>query len=108
MELFSGAVPVYILPPLISLFFSIILIFVVLARGRLQAENALFALICFIWALLYFVFISHHLFSDERLLLRIERTVHFFFVYVAAVNRVASSAESQRWTRRPFTTRPHW
>jgi PAS domain S-box-containing protein len=86
MELFSGTVPVYILPPLISLVFSIILIFVVLARGRLQSENVLFALICFIWAILYFVFISHHLFADERLLLKIERTVHFFFVYVAAVN----------------------
>ena len=88
MELFSGTVPVYIIPPVISLFFSVILIFVVLARGRLQAENVLFALICFIWALLYFVFISHHLVRDELLLLRIERTVHFFFVYVAAVNLI--------------------
>lgn len=86
MELFTGTVSVYILPPLITLIFSIILIFVVLARGRLKAENVFFALLCLIWGLLYFAFISHHLVRDEQVLLRIERTVHFFFVYVVPVS----------------------
>ncbi len=86
MEPMSSTVSVYILPPLISLLFSIILIFVVLARGRLRAENIYFALACLLWGLLYFVFISHHVVNDIDVIMKIERSVHFFFVFIAPVS----------------------
>ncbi len=83
---FSNALNIYIVPPLLSLVLGLTLAVISIAKGKLKAENVLFSLLCIWWSLLSPVFICHHIFrGNEELLLRIERSVHFFYVYLPPV-----------------------
>jgi two-component system, cell cycle sensor histidine kinase and response regulator CckA len=77
---------IFIIPPLLSLFVGLTLAGLSLFRSRRHTENLLFAIVCIWWSLLAPVFISHHLTSDTGLLLRIERSVHFFYAFNPAIN----------------------
>ena len=57
-----------------------------IAKGKLKQENILFSLMCIWWSLISPVFICHHIFRGNlELLLTIERSVHFFYVYLPPV-----------------------
>ncbi len=77
----------FIIPPLLSLVIGLMMAFTAVIRGRLSRENILFAVLCIWWSLLLPIFISHHLFwGRTELIMRIERTCHFFYVYLPALN----------------------
>ncbi|MBN2078750.1 MAG: SpoIIE family protein phosphatase [Spirochaetes bacterium] len=87
MDQLFQAQSVFIIPPVVSLAFGIAIALISLVKGRWRLENILFAVLCLWWSLLNVAFISHHLFrGNEELIMRIERVVHFFFVYLPAVN----------------------
>ncbi|HOD16061.1 MAG TPA: SpoIIE family protein phosphatase [Spirochaetota bacterium] len=89
MELIIPKFNIYIIPPLLSLVISLIIALLSVIKGKITRENMLFSLVCIWWSLLAPVFICHHLFRGEiDLLLRIERGVHFFYVYLPALNLV--------------------
>lgn len=77
----------FMLPPLISLVVAITLAGLSLIKGRVTGESILFALVCIWWALLAPVFISHFfLRGNFDAIMRIERTVHFFYVFIPFIN----------------------
>jgi serine phosphatase RsbU (regulator of sigma subunit) len=78
------------IPPVLSLLIGLPLAIISIVKGKLRRENVLFSLVCIWWScLLAPAFISHHLFrGDEKLLLQIERVIHFFFVYSPLVNLI--------------------
>jgi serine phosphatase RsbU (regulator of sigma subunit) len=87
MEFILEKFNVYIIPPLLSLVIGLIIAFLSVIKGKITFENILFSVVCIWWSLLAPVFICHHLFrGDIELLLRIERGVHFFYVYLPAIN----------------------
>lgn len=87
MEAYFSRLNIFIIPPLISLLFGITLAFLSIYRGKLKYENILFSIVCIQMVLLAPAFISHQLFKgNEELILKIERTIHFFYVYVSPVN----------------------
>jgi len=71
----------YIIPPALSLLTAYSLAFVAIAKDRFKSENILLALLCVWWTLVSWAFISHHLIEDWQTLLKIERFIHFFYVY---------------------------
>ncbi len=77
---------IYLIPPVLTLVVGLALAVMVVARGRFKGENVLLSLICIWWSMLAPAFISHHLFDDPALLLRIERSIHFFYVFIPAIN----------------------
>lgn len=77
---------IFIIPPVLSLLVGLTLAGLSLFRSQRNTENLLFAVVCIWWSLLSPVFISHHLTNDTGLLLRIERSVHFFYVFNPAIN----------------------
>ena len=77
---------VFIIPPILCLIVNLTLACLSLFRSRRKKENLLFAVVCIWWSLLSPVFISHHLTNDTDLLLRIDRSVHFFYVFNPAIN----------------------
>ncbi len=82
-----GNLNIYIIPPLLSLLVSLTIIYIAMFKGRLQSENVLFVILCIFWSLLSPVFICHQLFrGNEELILKIERVVHFFYVYTPVVS----------------------
>ncbi len=86
MESFFEKLNIYVIPPLLSLVMGVTLAVISIARGKLKQENVLFSLLCLWWSLLNPVFICHHVFrGNEDLLLHIERSVHFFYVYLPPV-----------------------
>lgn len=94
MELFLDRLNVYIIPPTLAFVIGLTLAIISIVKGRVKGkimtENILFSLVCIWWScLLAPAFMSHHLFrGDEELILKIERVIHFFFVYVPVVNMV--------------------
>ena len=87
MEFLLEKFNVFIIPPLLSLIIGLLIAFLSVIKGRITFENVLFFIVCIWWTLLAPVFICHHLFrGDIDLLLRIERGVHFFYVYIPAIN----------------------
>jgi serine phosphatase RsbU (regulator of sigma subunit) len=87
MDHLFQAQSIYIVPPIVSLGFGIAIALISLVKGRWRTENILFAVLCLWWSVLNVAFISHHLFrGNEELIMRIERVVHFIFVYLPAVN----------------------
>ena len=76
----------YIIPPLLTLITGLSIAFISMTRGKLKSENMLFAILCVWWCLLSPIFISHHLFRGQiDLIMKIERFIHFFYVYVPAI-----------------------
>lgn len=75
------AVSAYVIPPLLGFVVLLGLSLISVLRGRRKRTNILFAGICLLGALLNADVALVSIVSDERLALRIDRTVHFFFVF---------------------------
>lgn len=75
------AVSVYVIPPLLGFIVLLGLALVSLLRGGGKRTNILFAGICLLGALFNADVALVSIVSDERLALRVDRTVHFFFVF---------------------------
>ena len=77
---------IFLIPPILFLITGITLGVFSLIKGKHHFENFLFALTCFWSTLLMPVFISHHLFKGNiALIMKIERCIHFFYVYDPAI-----------------------
>ncbi|PKL16615.1 MAG: hypothetical protein CVV49_15335 [Spirochaetae bacterium HGW-Spirochaetae-5] len=77
---------IFLIPPVLFLITGVSLGLFSLLKGKRQYENILFALICFWYSLLMPAFISHHfLKGDIPLIMKIERFIHFFYVYGPAI-----------------------
>ncbi|MFA6033940.1 MAG: diguanylate cyclase, partial [Myxococcota bacterium] len=92
MEALIGKLTIYAIPLLLSLIIGITLAILSLSKGRenghFRRENILFALMCVWWScLIPPAFLSHQLFrGDEMRILKIERIIHFFYVYLPLVS----------------------
>ena len=75
------AVSAYVIPPLLGFIVLLGLALVSLLRGGGKRTNILFAGICLLGALLNADMALVSIVFDERLALRVDRTVHFFFVF---------------------------
>ena len=75
------AVSAYVIPPLLGFIVLLGLALVSLLRGGRKRTNILFAGICLLGALLNADVALVSIVPDERLALRVDRTVHFFFVF---------------------------
>ena len=83
MEYLINHVNIYMLPPTLSLVIGIVIASLSLIKGKLKKENILFALVVTWINFLPPVFILHHLlWGQVDLVLKIERIVHFFYVYL--------------------------
>ena len=73
---------IFFVPPFLCLIIGISLAILSLVKGRLKKDNILFAMVC-IWvsALLAPAFLSHLVFDDMARIMRVERTVHFFYMF---------------------------
>lgn len=84
---FTGKLNLYILPPLLSLLVSLVIIYIAVFKSRFKSENVIFVILCIWWSLLSPVFLCHQfLRGNEELILKIERLVHFFYVYTPAIS----------------------
>ncbi|NNG00955.1 MAG: response regulator [Desulfobacteraceae bacterium] len=72
----------YLVPPVLSLAVSLVLAGIALRKAPRTRERILFALICIWWGLLSPIFISHHFLTSESAILKVERSIHFFFVFL--------------------------
>ena len=83
----EDAFSIYLIPPILSLFFGGYLAFLALVSVKTMSPKGrvLFALVCLWYSLLSPIFICHHLIGDQQVLLSIERKVHFFYVYLPVV-----------------------
>ncbi|HOS41334.1 MAG TPA: SpoIIE family protein phosphatase [Spirochaetota bacterium] len=92
MDDILGKINIFIVPPVLALAIGLTLAVLSLVKGRVggrfRTENVLFALTCIWWSsLLAPAFICHQLFrGDIDFILRIERSIHFFYVYIPLVN----------------------
>ncbi len=84
-ESFSSLLNIYLIPPVFYLFSGFGLVVLALSRRPLRRENVVFALLCLWYCLLEPVFILHQLTDDQALILKVERTIHFFYVYIPAI-----------------------
>ncbi|MBU4371062.1 MAG: ATP-binding protein [Syntrophaceae bacterium] len=75
------AVSAYVIPPLLGFIVLLGLALVSLLRGGRKRTNILFAGICLLGALFNADMALVSIVPDERLALRVDRTVHFFFVF---------------------------
>ncbi len=76
----------YVIPPVLSLLTAYSLAAMAIFRGKFKTENLLLAVVCISWTLTSGVFVCHYFIMDEELLLRIERGVHTFYVFMPAVS----------------------
>lgn len=83
-----SAFSIYLLPPALSLTSGLYLAALSLARQGGGREKVSFALICIWYSMLPVVFILHHMIDDPNRILDIERTVHFFYVFLPVVQVV--------------------
>jgi len=74
-----------LLPPMLSLLTGLSLAVLSLVRARETGENLLFSLVCIWISMLSPVFILQHFVTEEAILLRIDRSVHFFYVYLPPI-----------------------
>ena len=73
---------IFLIPPILFLITGVTLGVFSLIKGKRNYENILFALTCFWFSLIMPAFIAHHLFKgDIELIMKIERSIHFFYVY---------------------------
>ena len=75
------AVSAYVIPPILGFIVLLGLALVSLLRGGGKRTNILFAGICLLGALFNADVALVSIVPDERLALRVDRTVHFFFVF---------------------------
>ena len=75
------AVSAYVIPPLLGFIVLLGLALISILRGGRRRTNLLFAGICLFGALLNADVALVSIVPDERLALRIDRTLHFFFVF---------------------------
>lgn len=85
MELLSK-LNAYMIPPFLCLVIGLTLAVISVVRGKIDRENILFSLVCIWWSLLAPAFLLHHLLESQETILRVERIIHFFYVYIPAVN----------------------
>ena len=95
------AVSAYVIPPILGFIVLLGIALVSLLRGRRKQTNVLLAGICLLGALLNADVALVSILPDERLALRVDRTVHFFFVfsiplYIRFVN-VFLGIRGRRW-----------
>ena len=88
MEFFLSKLNIFMLPPLLYLAAGLTLAVISVAKGKLERENILFSLVCVWWSLLAPAFLMHHLIESEDTILRIERGIHFVYVFIPFVNLV--------------------
>ncbi|MCP4688384.1 MAG: response regulator [Desulfobacterales bacterium] len=74
-------ISIYTLPPALTLLTSLILGVTSIWKGKLKPENALFSLVCFCWAAAPASLVLHGFVDSEARILRLDRILHFFFVY---------------------------
>lgn len=80
------ALNIYLIPPLLTLLVSLWLASASFFRaGGLNRQNTLFSAMFLLFSLPAFAFISHHIIEDPTTILSIERTLHFFYVYLPVV-----------------------
>jgi two-component system NtrC family sensor kinase len=75
------AVSVYVIPPIMGSVVLLGLVLISVLRGGRKRTNLLFAAICFLGVLLNADVAAVSIISDEKLALRLDRTVHFFLVF---------------------------
>lgn len=86
MEYLAERLCIYIIPPLLSIGLGWSLAAVSIIKGRYRTENILFSLVCIWWTLMPLIFLSHHIFKGNiGLIMTIERTFHFLYVYMPAI-----------------------
>ncbi len=86
MQEFFNNLNIFIIPPILFLITGVSLGIFSLIKGKRQFENVLFALVCFWYSLIMPVFISHHIFKGNiDLIMKIERSIHFLYVYGPAI-----------------------
>lgn len=79
-------ISVYIIPPLLFLITGFSLAILSIVKGRRNYENVTFGILCIWFSLLSVAFLSHFIFwGDLALILRIERVIHFLYVYLPAI-----------------------
>jgi two-component system, NtrC family, sensor kinase len=98
-------VSAYVIPPILGFIVLLGLALISLLRGGRKRTNLLFAGICFLGALLNADVALVSILPDERLALRVDRTIHFFFVfsvpiYIRFVHEFLG-IRSRRWLEIP-------
>ncbi len=88
MEALISKINIYMLPPFLFLVAGVTLAGISIIKGKLERENIYFSLVCVWWTLLAPAFLTHHLVESEDMILRIERGLHFFYVFIPFVNLV--------------------
>jgi len=79
----TPALNLYVIPPLLTLLISLWLASASFFKsGGLNQRNILFSAMFVLFSLPAFAFMSHHLIADQVTILSIERTIHFFYVYL--------------------------
>lgn len=82
----APALNIYVIPPLLTLLISLWLASASFFKsGGLNQRNILFSAMFVLFSLPAFAFMSHHLIADQVTILSIERTIHFFYVYLPIV-----------------------
>ncbi|MBI5592198.1 MAG: response regulator [Deltaproteobacteria bacterium] len=79
---------IYLIPPILSLSVSLILAGIAIRTKPRTTERKLFSVVCLWWGLLSPVFICHHFLNNIPQILAIERFIHFFYVFLPALNIV--------------------
>ncbi|MCX5880703.1 MAG: PAS domain S-box protein, partial [Deltaproteobacteria bacterium] len=80
------ALTIYLIPPILSLLVSLILAGIAIRTKPRTTEIKLFSVVCLWWGLLSPIFISHHFLNSIPQILAIERFIHFFYVFLPALN----------------------
>ncbi len=75
----------YVIPPFLGFIVLLGLALISLLQGGRKRTNILFAGICFLGALLNADMVLVSILPDERLALRLDRAIHFFFVFSVPV-----------------------
>ena len=75
------AVSAYVIPPLLGFIVLLGLALISLLRGGRKRTNILFAGMCLFGALINADVALVSIVPDERIALRVDRTIHFFFVF---------------------------
>jgi len=82
------AMTIYLIPPVLSLLVSLVLAGIAIRTKPRTMERKLFSAVCLWWGLLSPIFISHHFLDSIPQILAIERFIHFFYVFLPAMNIV--------------------
>ena len=85
MNLTIPSFSIYMLPPLLSFAVGLTLALISIVKGKLEAENILFSLVCLWLSMLSPVFILHYFMRDVATIMIIERTFHFFYVFIIPI-----------------------